>query len=109
VGLESALRVVDQTMVRTGAMDWSDVARVLSKAPARIGRLDGHGNALVAGAPAHITLYDPSVTGPFTEADLHGRSVNSPYLGRELPGRVAWTIHRGAATLADGELVEVAS
>ncbi|GAB2508664.1 dihydroorotase [Microbacterium petrolearium] len=108
VGLESALRVVDETMVRTGLLDWDGVARVLSKAPARIGGLEGHGTDLVAGAPAELTLYDPSAGGAFTEADLRGRSVNSPYLGRELPGRVVWTIHRGAPTLADGELVEVA-
>ena len=107
VGLESALRVVDETMVRTGLLSWGDVARVLSKAPARIGRLDGHGTDLVAGAPAELTLYDPSVTGTFAEADLHGRSVNSPYLGRQLPGRVLWTIHQGRATLADGALVEL--
>ncbi len=36
------LRVVQQAMVDTGLLDWSDVARVLSKTPARIGRLDGH-------------------------------------------------------------------
>lgn len=107
VGLESALRVVDETMVRTDLLSWGDVARVLSKAPARIGRLDGHGTDLVAGAPAELTLYDPSVTGTFAEADLHGRSVNSPYLGRQLPGRVLWTIHQGRATLADGALVEL--
>ncbi|WP_261164014.1 dihydroorotase [Microbacterium sp. Marseille-Q6965] len=109
VGLESALRVVDETMVRTGLLDWAGVARVLSKAPARIGRLDGHGTDLVAGAPAELTLYDPSAGGTFSEADLRGRSMNSPYVGRELPGRVVWTIHGRTPTLADGELVEVVS
>ncbi|MGB4135555.1 MAG: dihydroorotase [Microbacterium sp.] len=105
VGLESALRVVHQSMVSTGLMEWADVARVMSTAPARIGRLDGFG-ALQAGAPAHIALYDPSVAGVFTEADLHGRSHNSPYLGRELPGRVQWTVHGGVVTVSDGALVE---
>lgn len=105
VGLESALRVVHQSMVETGLLDWEGVARVMSTAPAQIGRLDGFGE-LVVGAPAHITLYDPSVKGVFTEADLHGRSHNSPYLGRELPGRVEWTIHGGLVTVAEGVLVE---
>lgn len=105
VGLESALRVVHQAMVGTGQLDWSDVARVMSAAPARIGRLGGFG-ALEVGRPAHVTLYDPSVPGVFTEADLHGRSHNSPYLGRELPGRVQWTIHGGVVTVDGGVLVE---
>ncbi|WP_309129259.1 dihydroorotase [Microbacterium sp.] len=106
VGLESALRVVHQSMVATGLMGWDDVARVMSAAPARIGRLEGFGH-IGAGAPAHVTLYDPSAQGVFTEADLHGRSANSPYLGRELPGRVEWTIHGGTVTLENGELADL--
>ncbi|BDZ38268.1 hypothetical protein GCM10025863_08820 [Microbacterium suwonense] len=105
VGLESALRVVHQSMVETGMLEWSDVARVLSTTPARIGQLDGFGS-LEVGRPAHVTLYDPTVHGVFTEADLHGRSRNSPYLGRDLPGRVQWTIHGGVVTVDDGELVQ---
>ena len=106
VGLESALRVVHQTMVQTDRLSWTDVARVMSAAPARIGMLAGHGTELAAGRPANITLYDQSVAGEFTTAELHGRSENSPYLGRELPGQVRWTIHQGVVTLADGEIVE---
>lgn len=105
VGLESALRVVHQSMVQTGLLEWSDVARVMSAAPARIGKLSGHGTPLETGQPAQITLYDPSALGTFTEADLHGRSENSPYLGRELPGRVEWTIHNGTVTVASGAVV----
>ncbi len=105
VGLESALRVVHQSMVATGMLDWADVARVMSSAPAGIGQLQGFGS-LEVGAPAHVTLYDPSVPGVFTEADLHGRSHNSPYLGRDLPGRVQWTIHGGVVTVDDGQLVQ---
>jgi dihydroorotase len=105
VGLESALRVVHQSMVATGMLDWADVARVMSSAPAGIGRLQGFGS-LEVGAPAHVTLYDPSVPDVFTEADLHGRSHNSPYLGRDLPGRVQWTIHGGVVTVDDGQLVQ---
>ena len=102
VGLESALRVVHQAMVQTGMLSWDDVARVMSAAPARIGRLDHAGTPLVAGAPASLTLYDPAPTRTFARADLRGRSVNSPYLGRELPGEVRWTFFRGAPTVADG-------
>ncbi|WP_433673568.1 dihydroorotase [Microbacterium gorillae] len=107
VGLESALRVVHLAMVETGLLGWDDVARVMSRTPARIGRLSGHGTPIAAGEPAELVLYDPSAGGTFTTDDLRGRSVNSPYLGRELPGSVRWTIHQGAATVADGVLREV--
>ncbi|WP_136033688.1 dihydroorotase [Microbacterium sp. PF5] len=106
VGLESALRVVHQAMVRTGLLDWSDVARVMSAAPARIGGLAGHGTPLEVGQPAQLALYDAAVDGVFTEADLRGRSTNSPYLGRELPGRVQYTLHGGVLTVDGGAVVE---
>ncbi|MBU4465232.1 MAG: amidohydrolase family protein, partial [Actinobacteria bacterium] len=106
VGLESAVRVVQQAMVDTGMMTWSDVARVMSRTPAEIGRLAGHGRPIAAGEPAELTFYDPSVNGVFAESDLRGRSRNSPYVGRELPGRVVWTVHQGRATVADGVLAE---
>jgi dihydroorotase len=102
VGLESALAVVHAAVVETGLLQWADVARVLSEAPARIGRLSGHGQRLAQGAPAELTLYDPAAASDFDLARLAGRSTNSPYLGRTLPGRVVATFHAGYATLLDG-------
>jgi dihydroorotase len=102
VGLESALSVVHAAMVDTGLIGWADVARVLSETPARIGRLAGHGAPIAVGAPAELTLYDPSARAEFDLVRLAGRSVNSPYLGRTLPGRGVATFHQGYATLLDG-------
>jgi len=106
VGLESALPVVQATMVDTGLLDWADVARVLSTTPARIGRVAGQGGPVAVGAPAELTLYDRTVTRTFSTDDLAGRSTNSPYLGRELPGRVVATFHEGRATVLDGSVVD---
>ena len=106
VGLESALRVVHRTMVDTGRMTWTDVARAMSAAPARIGSLSGHGTPVAAGNPASFTLYDPAPKTTFSVDDLRGRSRNSPYLGEELPGEIRWTINRGTVTVADGALLE---
>src|SRR3954447_18198743 len=104
VGLESALSVVQQSVVDAGQFAWADVARVLSSAPASIGRLEGYDAAFAVGSPAHITLYDPSARSVFALEQLHGKSTNSPYLGRELPGRVVATIHGGVPTVLDGTL-----
>ena len=105
VGLESALSVVQSAMVDTGLIGWSDVARVLSRTPAEIGRLAGYDAPFEVGSPAHLTLVDPDASRRFAVADLHGKGVNSPYLGRELPGRVVATIHGGVPTVLNGELV----
>ncbi len=106
VGLESALSVVQEAVVDAGHLGWSDVARVLSQKPAEIGRLAGYRHGIVAGAPANLTLYDPQAERDFGVGQLQGRSINSPYLGRRLPGRVVSTIHNGYATVLDGELVD---
>jgi dihydroorotase len=106
VGLESALSVVQASVVDNGLLGWTDIARVLSATPARIGRLDGHGLPLETGAPAELFLYDPTASREFTTGDLAGKGVNSPYLSMTLPGRVLATFHRGYATVLDGAVVE---
>ena len=107
VGLESALSVVHRAVVENGMLGWEDVARVMSHTPARIGRVD-RGTALATGSRADLLLYDPTAVDAFTTDRLAGKGVNSPYLGRELPGRVLWTIHEGTAVLRDGALIEPA-
>jgi len=109
VGLESALSVVHAAVVDSGQLGWTDVARVLSEAPARIGRLSGQGDGIAAGAPAELTLYDPAVRRVFGRNDLAGLGTNSPYLSMTLPGRVEATFHHGYATVLGGALQEPAA
>ena len=106
IGLETALNVVQQTMVDTGLIGWDRVAEAMSTIPARIGRVADHGQGLEVGAPAHVVLYDPAATRTVTPADTASLSRNTPYAGRELPGRVVATFLRGRPTVLDGELVE---
>lgn len=106
VGLESALAVVQTTMVETGLMGWSDVARVLSEAPARIGRLSTHGLQIAPGIQAELVLVDPSAKRTFGVDDLASLSHNSPYLGMELTGQVVATIHQGYLTAENRAVVE---
>lgn len=104
VGLETALSVVQQTMVETGLLDWAGVAQRMSFAPARIGGLENHGKPVSAGEPANLTLVDTSYRGVVDPAHFASRSRNTPYEGRELPGRVTHTFLRGRATVVDGTL-----
>lgn len=104
VGLETALSVVQQTMVETGLLTWAAVADRMSVKPAEIGRAKGHGRPVSAGEPANLTLLDPDYRGVVDPAGFASRSGNTPYEGRELPGRVTHTWLRGRATLVDGKL-----
>ncbi|WP_171172212.1 dihydroorotase [Streptomyces sp. I05A-00742] len=107
VGLETALSVVQHTMVDTGLLDWAGVADRMSFTPARIGRLAGHGRPVAAGEPANLTLVDSAYRGVVDPAGFASRSRNTPYEGRELPGRVTHTFLRGRATVADGKLTGI--
>jgi dihydroorotase len=109
VGLESALSVVQAALIDTGHLDWAGVARVLSRVPAEIGLVPGYEFGIAAGSPAEFTLYDPTASRVFGLEQLRGKGINSPYLATTLPGRVVSTIHRGYATVLDGELVDAES
>jgi dihydroorotase len=106
LGLETALSVVQQTMVETGLLGWADVADRMSVRAARIGSLEGHGRPLEPGEPAHLTLLDPAARRVIEPARLHSRSRNTPFAGFELPGAVHATFLRGTATVLDGKVVE---
>ncbi|NUU26327.1 MAG: dihydroorotase [Streptomycetaceae bacterium] len=104
LGLETALSIVQQTMVDTGLLDWAGVADRMSARPARIGRLAGHGRAIAAGEPANLVLVDPAARRTVEPSELASRSANTPYAGMDLPGRVAATFLRGVPTVIDGKL-----
>jgi len=105
LGLETALSVVSEVMVGSGAMTWSDVARVMSQSPARIAGLDGHGGTLTVGQPANITLVDPAAVVVVDRATSASLSRNNPWHERKLTGAVVATVLRGAPTVLDGGLV----
>ena len=104
LGLETALSIVQQTMVDPGLLDWAGVAERMSHAPARIGRVAEQGRPLAEGEPANVVLYDPSVRRVVDPSESASLSRNTPYRGMELPGRVVATFLRGRATVLDGKL-----
>ncbi|MBW3070228.1 dihydroorotase [Actinomyces sp. 594] len=104
-GLETALPIIIATMVEPGRMSWRDVARVLSEAPARIGRLNDQGRPLAVGERANLAVVDPGVRRVVDPDAQWTRSSNTPYAGMELPGRVMATFLHGRPTVLDGEPV----
>jgi len=105
LGLETALSVVQHTMVDSGMMSWADVADRMSVRPARFGQLADQGRPLAAGSPANLVLLDPSVTRRIVPSESASLSRNTPYDGMELPGKVVATFLRGTPTVLDGRLV----
>ena len=108
IGLETALSIVNKTMVETKLMDWSQVADRMSTAPARIGRYEMHGQALVAGAPAHLAVIDANRNWIVDRDLVQSKSRNTPYHGYELQGLVTHTFFNGIPQLIDGKVAEKA-
>jgi dihydroorotase len=104
LGLQTALSVVIETMVRPGRLGWRAVADRMSVAPAGIGSLADQGRPIEVGAPANLVLVDPDAYWTVSPAALASRSRNTPFAGRQLPGRVMATFLRGRPTVLDGEL-----
>ncbi|MEE2523368.1 dihydroorotase [Pseudarthrobacter sp. J75] len=103
-GLETALSVVQQTMIDTGLMDWAAFARVTSTTPAVIGRVADQGRPLEAGEPANIILVDPAARWQVEPSKMATMGRNSPFKGMELPGKVMATFFKGHPTVLDGGL-----
>ncbi len=100
LGLQTALSVVAATVL--DELGWAGVAQRMSRTPARIAGLTGHGRDLIVGAPANITLVDPQAWWTPDPAELASRSSNTPFAGMRLPTRVVATFLRGRPTVLDG-------
>jgi dihydroorotase len=104
LGLQTALGVVIEAMLRTGLLDWAGLADRMSVRPAAIGRLSEHGRPIAVGEPANLTVLDPDADWLVDPAELASLSRNTPFAGRRLPGPVLATFLRGRATVWDGQL-----
>ena len=109
LGLETALSIVQKTMIDTGLMNWSQVADRMSIAPARIGGYSEHGQPLVVGGIANLVVVNPKKTWT-VDRDLNlSRSSNTPYHGYELPGVITHTFFKGRASVLDGNVMKLGS
>jgi len=99
LGLETALGVALAHL----DMALSDIVGALSWRPAAIaGVADRHGGPIVAGAPANLTVFDPTEEWQVRPAAMASRSRNTPYVGRPLRGRVRHTILHGDVVVMEG-------
>ena len=95
LGLETALSIINKTMVETKLMDWSGVAERMSITPASIARYENHGREIAVGAPANLTVMNPTKTYRVDRDLVASRSRNTPFHGMELPGVVLATFFNG--------------
>ena len=104
VGLETALAVALTDLVGTTGVELVDLLGAMSWRPAAIAGLgDTHGGPVSPGRPASLCVFDPTEEWTVDPARLASRSVNTPFAGRTLRGRVRHTLLCGEPVVVDGE------
>jgi len=106
LGLETALSIVQKTMVDTGLITWDLVAERMSHAPARIGGYAHQGQKIAVGSTANLTVINPTHSWTVDRDLVLSNSSNTPYHGHELPGVVLHTLFKGKQTMINGSVLD---
>jgi dihydroorotase len=93
IGFETALAVV-LDLVRQDEITPLELVRRLATHPARILRVAG--GSLAVGSVADVAVSDPERVWKYDPAKGYSKSVNSPWSGHTLTGRVTHTLVGGA-------------
>jgi dihydroorotase len=93
VGLETAVTLLYDRLVRPGLLPLSTLVARLSRDPARL--LGVPGGTLTAGATADVTLIDPDAAVTIDPARFASKSRNTPFGGWTATGRPWMTIVGG--------------
>src|ERR1035438_9474255 len=103
IGLETALAVVLEALVRKSRFRLSRVIDLMTRRPAGILGLPA--GSLAAGTPADICIFDPDERWRYDARAGFSKSRNSPWDGRTLTGRVKMTIVDGRIVFNDGRIL----
>ena len=93
-GLETSFALSYTQLVRGGTLTLEQLADKMSAAPARILGLEG--GAVEPGAPADLTVVDLNEAWTIDPAQFVSKGKNTPFAGREVYGKVRYTIVDGA-------------
>ncbi|MEA2179818.1 MAG: allantoinase, partial [Solirubrobacteraceae bacterium] len=103
-GAQSSLELLLGEGVHAGRVELELLAEVFAAAAARRFGLRGKG-LIEPGADADMALVDLASSRVLGAAELRSRHRISPYVGREIRGRVVRTVLRGTTVARDGEVV----
>lgn len=93
VGLETAVALLMDRLVRPGLLPLPTLVSRLSRDPARLLNLPG--GSLAPGAPADVTVLDPDLPLTVDPARFRSKSRNTPFAGWTLTGAPWMTIVGG--------------
>tara|TARA_Y200000002_G_scaffold383012_1_gene402594 strand:+ start:2809 stop:4101 length:1293 start_codon:yes stop_codon:yes gene_type:complete len=90
IGLESCFGVVNKVLCIESGMDLIDLICLLTNEPRKI--MGFERDLFSMGSSAEIVIIDPEKDWIFSKKHIKSRSINSPYIGKNLIGKVELTI-----------------
>lgn len=108
-GVETRLPILFSEGVVKGRISLPRFAAITATNHARLYGLAPRKGEIAVGADADITLWDPSLTKPIRQADLHHGSDYTPWEGFSVTGWPVHTLLRGQTVAKDGAVVGAAS
>jgi dihydroorotase len=93
IGLETELAVSITELVKTGLLDWRDLAKKLCLNPAKILGIDK--GTLGVGCDADIVVVSPDKEWVVQKEEFVSKSKNSAFAGKTLTGCVEYTVCNG--------------
>ena len=93
IGLESCFGVVNKVLVKENKMNLNDLIQLLTCNPRKI--LGFNHDLFKPGVEAEIAVIDANKKWVFSENDIFSKSKNSPFIGKEMNGKIVFTIAKG--------------
>ena len=92
IGLESCFGAVNKVLVKNNGMSLKSLIEKLTVNPRKVMNIDR--DLFEIGKKAQITILDPNQKWTFSNTDIYSKSSNSPFIGRELIGKVKYVVSK---------------
>ncbi len=89
IGLESCFGVINNALP---GLSIEKKITLLTSAPRRVFNLPAP--RIKVGEKANLTIFNPDLIWTFEEKDIHSKSKNSAFIGKQLKGKVSGIVHK---------------
>ena len=93
IGFETALAATITNLVAPGHISYLDMVKLMAYNPAKLLKIDR--GEIKEEAVADLTIFNPNEKYTYEEASIVSKSKNTPWIGKQLQGKVQYTIVSG--------------